>query len=77
MSNGKGSRARPLAVDQRTYAENWDRTFRSQSEHSIHTVFPKTTLVERTDFETIDLTKTNDGGDDYFPYTILPLSPWR
>lgn len=27
MSNGKGSRARPLAVDTDTFARNWERTF--------------------------------------------------
>ena len=56
VSNGKGSRARPLAVDTNTFARNWERTFRSQSEHSIYANFPKTTLVRRTDFETIDIT---------------------
>ena len=29
MSNGKGDSPRPLSVDQKTFASNWDRIFNS------------------------------------------------
>lgn len=29
MSNGKGDSPRPLSVDQKTFADNWDRIFKN------------------------------------------------
>lgn len=34
MSNGKGDSQRPLSVDQKTFASNWDRIFNNTCEYS-------------------------------------------
>jgi hypothetical protein len=35
MSNGKGSKPRPLVVDRDTYAENWERVFGDPNPRSV------------------------------------------
>lgn len=40
MSNGKGSKSRPLSVDHDTFSNNWDRVFGKKSDECAYSGLP-------------------------------------
>lgn len=46
MTNGKGHLPRPLSVDEKTYRNNWERTFGNFTDYCEYSGLPNVTSYE-------------------------------
>ena len=67
--NGKGSKVRPLSVDQKTFSNNWERAFSAPQELCEYSGLPTPVTVESIQHEITELSnklkKNNEAPSEY------------
>jgi len=78
--NGKGSKLRPLSVDQKTFSDNWERAFSTPQEMCEYSGLPTPVSVEDMQRGIVELSnklKVQTGAPDEYLQSVQSGMFWE